>query len=1138
MTTQVDFSSVFDIVLPNVYIKKISLLPSNLVDRTSASYYDEDIEYNYEKNVFGKTKVGNKPINFSQVAPGEKYLMVRAELVIKDHVRKDGKPYWVGNDELLGLMKLRVLLSRKEKVTEKLADRGLTPHLLKLAKRKGGIQEQVISLSRNNIMSIEDFKQETIDGRKVYCVSYNVSFKLPKLRPNHLAIFANTMVDLNAYALTKSKYAHSKRGHLQGNIAGQLILSRGSTVDESTMFVLPNGKVWGGPVHEHEGSYMAGAFHTSVRHPPLKEKKVPNAVVEDHRLLAQAARSSLLLRPKRHKLPRGKRNTPLKKPIKHAYISDPEYSSNGKNELFMTFHVNFMKLLKEKTQFGALIDTADPKAKQRVSELSAIKGIRIYRNRVLRGLTRADYKLAEYDDRTEMVAHSAETTPGKVKTRRNMRQKTPNIVDSEKVLIGSIREVDLGFTKNLGIRSFAVSDFDMAKKTDGEFNYTVELDITDGTQKFVEEELRKLMQARNLLIEYLGIASVEGHMDMSSGKFSQMFINKMRSTYDIPREEEVLGASRKERLQVARRSLANLPWNRSIAAYTDVLGNLTDFSLNDSVKLSEILYSFVNPLTGNPEGIRTALLLMENLESKITSRLGKKSLSTAEMDFKTRTAAYKGKMPKDIFSYKKTFRKLHDSNILNNVGYNFLGAPGKHKNAGHRAVTTEKMKERFGKEHSKYFGGPADEVLGRNYYSYLSPAGIELGLSYRLRLLDRGNSLWSSKQYNSFTANRLAMNPRSDSSPKKLNKSSPREQDYDLSPPLDYGSDYRPEDAGVSRETYGIANANIGILGKAGISIMTPSTFEKERKAGLLLDGDDEDQDLVDPKEILGENTKFATDALAKEEIDMLPVDDEQKTDLVEVGSIFISALTTSRDSLIGRNEKQSAFQIGAFVEDRLNKRKNPEEAKQRFFGRMPNQVRSIFMSEENGTLVNWLRVGGISGKDLLRSPSYAGMLYLNFQHINRIEVLIGFTKDRRGEAQVSHPIYRVLNEGRFGSIEEKGRPLLCRMTSYENKLLRFKKSRKLAMPEYDSSFFIVPKNSNRVNTEAVVEDAEELLVSRLVELSTLNKVGKVSLKREINKMLRINDVPAEFQTTLPVFQPNVVNRVGTRFGAKAEDEV
>jgi hypothetical protein len=71
-----------------------------------------------------------------------------------------------------------------------------------------------------------------------------------------------------------------------------------------------------------------------------------------------------------------------------------------------------------------------------------------------------------------------------------------------------------------------------------------------------------------------------------------------------------------------------------------------------------------------------------------------------------------------------------------------------------------------------------------------------------------------------------------------------------------------------------------------------------------------------------------------------------------------------------------------------------------------------------------------------------------------------------------------------------------------------------------------------------VVEDAEELLVSRLVELSTLNKVGKVSLKREINKMLRINDIPAEFQTTLPVFQPNVVNRVGTRFGAKAEDEV
>jgi hypothetical protein len=444
------------------------------------------------------------------------------------------------------------------------------------------------------------------------------------------------------------------------------------------------------------------------------------------------------------------------------------------------------------------------------------------------------------------------------------------------------------------------------------------------------------------------------------------------------------------------------------------------------------------------------------------------------------------------------------------------------------------MKERFGKEHSKYFGGPADEVLGRNYYSYLSPAAVELGSFYRLRLLGRGNNLWRPKQYNSFTTNRLAMNPRSDSSPKKLNKSSPREPEYDLSPPIDYGSGYKFQNpgTGVSRETYSTANANNSVLSKAGISVMTPSAFEKERKAGLLLDGEDESQDGIFAKELLGESTKFATAPITKEEIDMLPTEDEQNVDLADAANVFIGAITTPEPVFLeGENKKESAFQISAFVESRLNRRKNPEKAKQRFFGRMPNQVRSIFMSEENDILVNWFGVAGISGKDLLRSPPYAGMLYLNFQHINRIEVLIGFIKDRRGEAQVSHPIYRVMNKQRLDYVDNRSTPILCKMTSYENKLLRFKKSRKLTMPEYDSSFFIVPKNSNSLPPPLPQQPPADEFLSGLLEGVKLNEVGTRSLRKEVQKILKMDDISAEFQTTLPVFQPNIVSRVGTHFG-------
>ena len=54
MATRVDFSSVFDTVLPNVYIRNVSLAHANLVDPRRGVEYDDDQNYIFEKNEFGK----------------------------------------------------------------------------------------------------------------------------------------------------------------------------------------------------------------------------------------------------------------------------------------------------------------------------------------------------------------------------------------------------------------------------------------------------------------------------------------------------------------------------------------------------------------------------------------------------------------------------------------------------------------------------------------------------------------------------------------------------------------------------------------------------------------------------------------------------------------------------------------------------------------------------------------------------------------------------------------------------------------------------------------------------------------------------------------------------------------------------
>ena len=93
MTTNVDFSGIFDTVLPNVYIKKVSISHESLADPGDARHYDDDQQYFLEKNQFGKKKYRPKnPEQFELVAAG-KFLVAKAEIVIKDYLQGNHDAY-------------------------------------------------------------------------------------------------------------------------------------------------------------------------------------------------------------------------------------------------------------------------------------------------------------------------------------------------------------------------------------------------------------------------------------------------------------------------------------------------------------------------------------------------------------------------------------------------------------------------------------------------------------------------------------------------------------------------------------------------------------------------------------------------------------------------------------------------------------------------------------------------------------------------------------------------------------------------------------------------------------------------------------------------------------------------------------
>ena len=1187
MAIEVDFSSIFDIVLPNVYIKKIAISHSSLSDEGSASHYDEDVEYFFEKNRFGKKLLSKRQSeSFQQIATG-KFLLVKAKLVIKDYIKKNNKPHWVENEEILNFLKLRVLLSTKSQVTDDLRTRGLTEKNIKRYKNSRGLKERVISLRRIGKRKIESYKKEKIDGKTVYSVTYNVSYKVYHPNPRHLAIFAGAFVDLNEYAQEKKSPIQSHRRFLFGNLTGQLILNRGEVARTSNVFMLPNGKVWAGPVHfQKDVGFMSGPFHTEQPHSILIKREIPNILVEDYRLLERAESAKLLLRPKRIKSLRRRKGKSrperFRKRIKSPYISEPDYSTNRKGEVFMTFHVNFAKMIKEKTQFGAMASGADRVAFERITELTEIKNLKVFRNRVQRGMKRGESKLVDYDDRTELIAEASSDKLRIGETVQLTKPKNSYDENTESIIIGSIREVDLKLRNSGGIRTFAVSDLGMDKKTDGFYSYSVQFELVDGTGLFVEEELNKLTNARNLLIEYYGISAVATNTDIESGEYTQAFRDRIEKLYNIPSRSEVLGRNKRERRQIVRDSLVNLPWNNAVASFIDVLGNITDLSSIDAASISAMLYTLVRPDTGTAEGINTVVKMIERLESQILKSLHKKSHLVSELDFNSRTAAYKGKMPRNIINVRKRFDKVFNSNVMRNVGFAFFSGQGSRQESGHKTITSRGIKRRFTREHSKYFnnaqlGGtePLPEGISnkfdleKNFFAYLAPSKIHIGLSRPLALLDRGESLFRKRQYDRIASNRLATNPRASTpSHKLIVKSDPLEPIIDSIPPINFTAGYDSDRANISEESYEISSANASILGPVGVVIQSPAQYEIELQTFSLLDGEDESAPSeVDPKMILGDNTKFASDPIEIESLDEVEVLTGQlEEDFLEIGNVVIDRLVSSDNGLIGTTKGPSIRQLtgkNSVVNSKFDSKEDPARQKAQFYGKMPNQLKSLFLSRSSIVKTNWLTIYRTSGEDLMRSSSLANLFYYNYQHINQVQALIGFEKDDRGEPQVSSPVYRRLNRRIIERIENRNRTVLCRMVPYSNKLLKTKKSKKLHMTEYDENFFIIPVSSTTTETELQQEeelaeiqdfitdtstgdeelisaDSDELfrgmLAARLVEYSDLNRIGRKALKTEINRAIIEDRIPPEFQYSLVVLQPKYITRIGTSFGSEGDD--
>jgi hypothetical protein len=1160
MPANVDFSSVFDNVLPIVYIRKISLLEGE-VDSNKLDPNEEAEPLRMEKNVYGKTKIKSNKKKASR-PESSRALTVKVDLMIKDGVAQNGKSIWFDSDDAHKYLKIRVILCKDGKLGQRLLNGGLTEKVLKRHRKEKKFVEKTISIKKPSSDPLINQKMEIIGGKRAYGVPYSVSFTIDEYYPRHLSAFAMTIMHVGDAVVDRQAFTKRSRNIIQGNAMAEIVIDNGSVKKSAFVMRTPKNKIWGGPIHFHKKrGWMAGAFHSRGHHPALREERVPNFVVDDFRLLKEADKAELQLFPdvleererKKNKGERAKSSEFNKIVKKEKYVSELYSSRSPSNASNSLFHIDYEKLIRFETQFGKLLEIVDEQAKLSILAKSRIKNLRIFRHRVKPGLRKNEFVDVDFEERTELIAMASEKSAGFLPlVKREGHPDNPDL-DSDAKLIGAIKEVPI-HTANQ-IRSFAVSDYDMSRRTDGVYQYSLKLEIEDGTLEFVKEQLNKLIKARKTLQEYYNRTLIKVNYDFKTDGFNLTYQGKLAKDYPTPSRIDAAAGTKLDRVKLAEEGIAVAPWIRPITVYVDTLFNLSTLESEKSLAMSSLLYRLCNPTTGTSSGILMTIELLMSLESKIKRALGARHKVIDELDFVGRPSIQMGKAAKPMIVIDHRFRQAFDSDILKGVGYRYMANPTR-KFVGPRQMSIDRYRGRVTQETRKHFSnavatGKAAKVRAdmlTTRASYLSPLSVSLGKSRTFKFFG-SPAIWNRKYYEQIISSIMTMKPAITAKGKdKLNPT-----------PLFYTAWDSTKETILSREENIVNTTNSVALSAFGVSIESPERF----KDTLSFERTSEKREKKDTRrlgaeDILGENMQIVTDTIEQDDDviveNMKPKHIEEEADFSGFTSSLIGKFAKSKSNLFGISEPAHGkvesiknfnlqhdgniidrfLDLRARVISRQGSVPRPPLTKEGILARMPNQIKSIFYTKRSFTNRNWTN----EPFDLFSDPRCEGLIYFNYKMLNRVEVLLGHKKsDITGEIMLASPRFRLLTDDILEEAMKKNRTLFCRMRPYENNILDFKHNPKLSLPVFDEYFILSPRKAARteeaLEAEADVDRGNMIYINRITEQGDLNNSGFLALKNIVQTSIVERIIEPEYVCTAMIQQPLRATKFGTKFGTR-----
>lgn len=315
-----------------------------------------------------------------------------------------------------------------------------------------------------------------------YLDSYEAEFNNNE---NEIRVFCGVYLEMSEI-LQKSNLDFAGPVRRYGSVSSDFIIQFGSPVTTATIFTLPNGQQYVGPVHFNpEKGYMVGPRHIEGEHEVLTNLEVTNYKLKDFRKNNFTSPQAI-----------GNQNT--------ATYSNLNYSINREGNATGVFSINFRNLVLYETKYGYFLRTLSNEA-----ILENINNIKIKNLQVMR--RRVDV------DESAIVVKSYAINNG-------------SPIESINTDAGSMSEIEINQDN---IRTFQFVDKTINKTSLGKYQYHLSLSFTDPTVEFISGIINDLRTSEKAINDYYRMVEKHKNYDFELDRTKSRLYNSEFNDFNI-----------------------------------------------------------------------------------------------------------------------------------------------------------------------------------------------------------------------------------------------------------------------------------------------------------------------------------------------------------------------------------------------------------------------------------------------------------------------------------------------------------------------------------------------------------------------------------------------------------------------------